>query len=340
MSKRFNGKVIVITGASSGVGRACTRAFAQEGARLGLIARSREALDNAVKEARQAGGDAIALPLDITDADAVYAAADEIERHFGPIDIWVNNAMVTILAPVWDITPQEYHRITDVSYLGYVFGTQAALKSMRPRNNGTIVQVGSALEYRSIPLQSAYCAAKAAIRGFTDSLRTELIHEESAIRITSVQLPAVNTPQFDVMRTRMPNKPMPVPPIFEPEVIADAILWAAEHHPREMVVGASSLRAIIGQRFAPSLLDQFLGRKGVEAQLRDEPVDPDRQDNLFDSAPGDRGAHGSFSHQAESTSYHLAARMHARALSVVAVWLTVMITIVAGQLRQRTDNTS
>lgn len=316
VSRRFEGKVVAITGASAGVGRACVRAFASEGARLALIARSEEALNCAAVEARDLGADAATYPLDVSDAAALIVCTEDIERDIGPIDVWVNNAMVTVMGSVWDIQPHEFRRVTEVTYLGYVYGTQAALRSMRPRNKGTIVQVGSALEYRSIPLQSAYCGAKAAIRGFTDSLRTELLHENSGIRVTAVQLPAVNTPQFSVMRTKMPLKPMPVPPIFEPEAVADAILWAAERAPREVVVGFSSLQAIVGQRFMPSLLDRYLARNGFDAQLRDERVEMDRGDNLFDPVGRDLGARGSFSDQASNIIPQFVLRKNARAITI------------------------
>lgn len=316
MTETTERRTVVITGASSGVGRACARAFAAEGARIGLVARSREALAAAADEVRLLGGEALVIALDVADAEAVFEAAATVEHEFGPIDVWVNNAMVTVLAPVWEITPDEYRRVTEVTYLGYVHGTLAALRSMRPRDQGSIIQVGSALEYRSIPLQSAYCGAKAAMRGFTDSLRTELIHERSAIKLSSLQLPAVNTPQFDVMRTRMPKMPMPVPPIYEPKLIAEAVVWASHHGPREMVVGGGSLRAVAAQRLAPGLVDRFLAKTGYDAQLRDEPVGDERRDNLYEPLPGDRGARGSFGDQSIRTSPQLWMRFNARALAM------------------------
>ncbi|MGH9173685.1 MAG: SDR family oxidoreductase, partial [Vicinamibacterales bacterium] len=310
MAGRFVGHVVVITGASSGVGRACARAFADEGAKLGLIARSVEGLDGAAREARAAGGRALVLPLDVADADAVELAVARVEDELGPIDIWVNNAMVSVFSPIAEMTAEEFRRVTEVTYLGYVYCTLSVLKRMRPRNRGTIIQIGSALVYRSIPLQSAYCAAKAAIRGFTDSLRTELLHEHSAIQVSMLQLPAVNTPRFDVVRTRLPGHPQPVPPIYQPEMIAEAVLWAAERHPREMVIGGSALKAIVGQKLIPGLLDRYLARTGFASQQADYPVEPNRPDNLYDPTPGDHGAHGSFDERAQPWAPQLTARMH------------------------------
>ena len=241
-----NPRTVVITGASAGVGRASAIAFAQKGWNVALIARGKEGLEGARRDVEAAGGHALVLPLDVADADAVFAAADQVVARWGRIDVWINDAMVTIFAPVKEITPEEFRRVTEVTYLGQVHGTMAALKHMRPRNQGTIVQVGSALSYRAIPLQSAYCGAKFAIRGFTDSLRSELEHEQSRIRLTMVQLPAVNTPQFDWARSRMPRKLQPVPPIYQPEAIASEIVRAALEAPRELWIGRSALKAIFG----------------------------------------------------------------------------------------------
>ena len=313
----------VITGASSGIGRACARAFAEAGYQLGLIARSIEGLEAAAREAREAGSEASVLQGDVADADTLERLAVLTEDQLGPIDVWINNAMVTVLSPVVDMKPDEFRRVVEVNYLGTVHGTLAALRRMRPRDRGTIVQVGSALAYRSIPLQSAYCASKAATRAFTDSLRSELIHDGSAIHLTMVQLPAVNTPQFDVMRNRMPRKPQPVPPIFAPQTIGRAILYATEHPSRELVAGGSSLQAIIAQKLIPGLVDKYLGRTGYDAQQRDEVEQCDRPDNLFQAIPGDRGAEGAFSANSRSFSIQLWLREHpvAALLSSAAVVL-------------------
>src|SRR5436305_12863403 len=230
-------EVVVITGASAGIGRATARAFGKRGAKVGLIARGRDGLEAAKREIEELGGEAIVLPLDVADENAIEQAAAEVERTFGPIDIWINNAMLSVFSPIMEMTPSDYRRVTEVTYLGYVWGTLAALRRMQPRDRGTIVQVGSALAYRGIPLQSAYCAAKHAIQGFHDSLRTELLHQHSNVHVTMVQLPAVNTPQFDWVLSRLPRRPQPVPPIFQPEVIADAIVWAAYSGRREINVG-------------------------------------------------------------------------------------------------------
>src|SRR5437763_3451566 len=283
-------ETVVITGASAGVGRATARLFGRHGARIGLLARGVERLTAAAEEVRELGGEALVLPTDVADPDAVEAAAAAVERQFGAIDIWVNNAMATIFARFAEITPEEYRRATEVTYLGCVFGTMAALRRVRPRNHGTIVQVGSALAYRSIPLQSPYCGAKHAIRGFTDSLRSELIHQNSRVHLTMVQMPALNTPQFDWARNKTGRRPQPVPPIFQPEVAAEAIWFAAHARRREVYVGGPTVKAIIGNKVAPGLLDRYLARNDA-GQLTDEP-EPERPDNLFATVPGDQGAHG------------------------------------------------
>ncbi len=286
--------VVVVTGARAGVGRATVRAFARRGARIGLIARGRDELEVVRREVEAEGGKGLVLPADVAEAAQVEAAAAAVEETFGPIDLWINNAMVTVFSPIKEMEPEEFLRVTEVTYLGYVYGTLAALKRMLPRDHGTIVQVGSALVYRSIPLQSAYCGAKAAVRGFTDSLRTELIHDGSHVRVTMVQMPALNTPQFEWNKTRMPRKPQPVPPIFQPEVAAEAIVWASEHHRRELNVGWPTVAAIWGQKFIPGLLDLYLGRTGYDAQQYDGPPSPDRPVNLWKPVPGNYGAHGVF----------------------------------------------
>ncbi len=302
MNQSFRDKVVVVTGASAGVGRAIVRAFAARGANMGLIARGRDGLAGAKRDVEAAGGKALELPLDVSDANAVEAAADRVERELGPIDIWVNDAMVSVFAPVHEITAEEFKRVTDVTYLGYVYGTLAALKRMRARDRGTIIQIGSALAYRAIPLQSAYCAAKHAVKGFTESLRTELMHDRSKVRITMVQLPAVNTPQFSWTRTKLPRQPQPVPPIFQPELIADAVIHAALHPRREVWVAWPAMKAILGEKVVPGYADRYLAKHGYESQQTNGPVAPDRRDNLFSPVPGDHGAHGAFDARARRRS--------------------------------------
>jgi NAD(P)-dependent dehydrogenase (short-subunit alcohol dehydrogenase family) len=298
-------EVVVVTGASAGLGRAIVQEFARHGARIGLIARDRERLDKAVSEARDLGGEAIALPLDVVDAEQVEAAAGQIEARFGPIDIWINNAMTTVFGPFLEVTPEEYRRATEVTYLGAVWGTRAALSKMKPRNRGTIVQIGSALAYRSIPLQAAYCGAKHAIMGFTDTIRTELIHDQSRVHITMVQMPGLNTPQFDWCRTRMPRHPQPVPPIYNPEVAARAVYWAAHHRRREVYVGIATVASIIGTKLAPAVLDRYLGRTGYDSQQDTRETGSEHSDNLMQPVAGDFGAHGSFDDRALSHSPQL-----------------------------------
>ena len=298
-------EVVVITGASAGIGRATARAFGKRGARVGLIARGRDGLEAAKREIEAAGGEALVLPLDVSDHDAVENAAAEVERAFGPIDIWINNAMLSVFSPIMEMKPEEYQRVTDVTYLGYVWGTLAALRRMKPRNHGAIVQVGSALAYRGIPLQSAYCAAKHAIQGFHDSLRSELIHDGSHVRVVMVQMPALNTPQFRWVKSRLPRKAQPVPPIFQPEVAAEAIVWAAYSNRRELNVGWPASKAIVGNNFFPGYGDSYLAHHGYEAQMIDEPEDPNRPDNLWAPVAGDHGAHGVFDGQAKDRSVEL-----------------------------------
>ena len=306
----MNREVVVITGASAGLGRAIAREFGRRRASVGLLARGRDGLEAARREIESLGGKALVLPTDVADADAVEAAATAVEREFGGIDIWINNAMASVFSPVKQMKPEEYKRVTDVTYLGVVYGTLAALRRMLPRDRGTIVQIGSALAYRSIPLQSAYCAAKHAIAGFTDSLRCELIHDESSIRLTMVQMPALNTPQFGWVKSRLKNKAQPVPPIFQPEVGARAVYWAAHHDRREIYVGGPTLEAIVGNKIAPGLLDHYLGRTGYKAHQTDEPENPSRPNNLWEPVPGDHGAHGTFSHRAHDHSREVWADLH------------------------------
>ena len=280
-------KVVVITGASAGVGRATAELFARRGWKVGLLARGEERLADAAEAVRALGAQAIAIPTDVADAAAVERAAERIEYELGPIDVWVNNAMATVFAPVAKITPDEFRRGTEVTYLGQVHGTLSALKRMRRRNRGTIVNVGSALAYRAIPLQSVYCAAKYAVRGFTDSLRTEIIHDRLKVHLTMVHLPAMNTPQFDWALNKMDRRPQPVPPIFQPEVAARAILFAATHRRREVWVGMPTLKAIVANKIAPGLLDRYLAGRGYEGQLTKEPKPADSPANLYRSVASD-----------------------------------------------------
>ena len=311
-------QTVVIAGASAGVGRAVARRFGRDGARIGLIARGEERLEQARREIEQAGGEAAVHAVDVTDYEALDRAADAIEERFGPIDVWINNAMVTVLAPVHEMEPRDVRRVTDVTYLGTVHGTMIALARMRPRDRGTIVQVGSALAYRGIPLQSAYCGAKFAGRGFTDSLRTELMHDGCNVHVTMVHLPAVNTPQFGWCKTTLPNHPQPVPPIFEPEVVAEAIHFAAHHRRREVWVGASAVKAIAGNKVAPWLADRVLASNGYRSQQTDQPIRPDRPDNLYEPVPGHQGARGIFSDRARGASPQLWANEHRGGLLAVA----------------------
>ena len=315
-------EVVVITGASAGLGRATAREFGRHGAKVGLIARGIDGLEAAKREIEAAGGSAMVLPLDVADAAAMEKAAASVEQEFGPIDIWVNNAMASVFSPVKEMQPEEYKRVMEVTYLGVVYGTLAALKRMLPRNRGTIVQVGSALVYRSIPLQSAYCAAKHAIAGFTDSLRCELIHDKSKVRLTMVQMPALNTPQFGWVKSRLEHKAQPVPPIFQPEVGARAIYWAAHHTRREVYVGWPTVEAIIGNKLAPGLLDRYLGKTGFASQQTCELEDPSRPNNLWKPLKGDHGAHGAFDRRAHESSWELRA-------SVNRSWIGVGVAVIA-----------
>ena len=310
MSRGKSHEVVVITGASAGVGRATVRAFADRGASIGLVARNREALEAARQEVEERGGRALVLPTDVADPDQVEAAAEAVERQFGPIDVWVNNAMVSVFSPAMEMEPEEFRRVTEVTYLGYVWGTLAALRRMVPRDEGSIVQVGSALAYRGIPLQSAYCAAKHAVQGFCDSLWSELIHEGSKVRMCMVQMPAINTPQFGWVKSRLPRKPQPVPPIFQPEMAARAIVWAADHNRREIYVGWPTVKAIVGDKIAPGFADRYLARNGYDSQQYDGLDDPNRLNNLWEPVPGDPGAHGAFDKRAKAHSLQLWANLH------------------------------
>jgi NAD(P)-dependent dehydrogenase (short-subunit alcohol dehydrogenase family) len=299
----LEGKVVAVTGASAGVGRATVRELARRGAHVGLIARGPERLAAAAAEVRAAGGRACVAPADVADSEQVERAAAMIEAEFGAIDVWVNVAMTAVLAEVTDTTAEEFRRVTEVTYLGSVHGTQAALRRMLPRDRGVIVQVGSALSRRGIPLQATYCGAKHAVKGFLDSLRAELLHHGSHVRVALVQLPGLNTPQFDWVRTRLRRHPQPVPPIYQPEVAARAIVHAAEHPRREIWVGLPTVYTIVGEKLASGLMDRYLGRTNEQAQQTDEPIDPaTRADNLFGPPPGDPGAHGIFDARAKSRS--------------------------------------
>jgi NAD(P)-dependent dehydrogenase (short-subunit alcohol dehydrogenase family) len=330
MTGALRDKVVVVTGASSGVGRATVRELARRGARLGLIARGADGLAGAQADVEAAGSPALAVPTDVADAAQVDAAAEAIEQELGAIDVWINDAMVSVFAPFWEIEPDEYRRATEVTYLGAVYGTMAAVRRMRTRNAGTIVQVGSALAYRGIPLQSAYCGAKHAMQGFTESLRCELFHERSDIKVTMVQLPALNTPQFEVVRSRLARKAQPVPPIYQPEVAARAIAWAAEGHDRrEVWVGGSTAITIAANKFAAGLGDRYLGRTGFDSQQANEPADPSRPDNLFEPVPGDRGAHGRFDDSAHRWSMQLLTATRRRALLAAAGIIGLAAGVVA-----------
>src|SRR5213078_1672634 len=298
-------EVVVITGASAGVGRAAARKFARHGARIGALARGNDGLKAARREVEDLGSEALFVPTDVANADQVESAAAQIEAKFGQIDIWINNAMTSVFSPIKQMTAAEFQRVTEVTYLGYVYGTLAALKRMLPRNRGVIVQVGSALAYRGIPLQAAYCAAKHAIQGFCDSLRCELLHDKSNVQVTMLQMPALNTPQFGWVKSRLPHKAQPVPPIFQPEVAAEAIYFAAHNPRREFYVGLPSVKAIVANKIAPGLLDHYLARTGYDSQQYDGPEDPNRPDNLWQPVPGDHGAHGAFDARAQKWSPQL-----------------------------------
>ncbi|HEY3352857.1 MAG TPA: SDR family oxidoreductase [Polyangia bacterium] len=333
-------RVVVITGASAGVGRATARLFGERGYRVGLLARGADGLAAAREEIERAGGQALALRADVADAAAVEEAARAVEERLGPIDVWVNNAMASVFSPVQEMTAEEFRRVTEVTYLGCVNGTLAALRRMLPRDRGVIVQVGSALSRQSIPLQSAYCAAKHAVLGFTESLRIELRHDGSAVKVPMVQLPALNTPQFGWVKSRLPHRAQPVPPIFQPEVAARAIVHTAEHPRPEVWVTASTVEAILAQKLAPALADRYLAHKGYTSQQTDEPEDPTRPDNLWQPVPGDAGAHGAFDHRAHRRSPQQWASRHRGLLAAVGIGLGVGLAgaasaAMAGQSRRR-----
>ena len=327
-------RVVVVTGASAGVGRATVRAFAREGARIGLLARGRDGLEAARREVEAAGGEALALQVDVARPEQVEDAAARVEERFGPIDVWVNNAMTSVFSPVKETTPDEFRRVTEVTYLGVVHGTLSALKRMLPRDRGTIIQVGSALAKRSIPLQAAYCAAKHAALGFTEALRCELLHDGSKVHVTMVHLPAMNTPQFDWAKSRLPRHPSPVPPIYQPEVAAEAIVWASRHgKKKEVYVGVPTLEAAFGQKFVAPLLDRYLARRAYDAQQTNG-VDPHtRPTDLWAPVPGDHGAHGRFDDRARRFSLQTWASLRRRWIAVGAGALAGLL--VAGLFAKR-----
>lgn len=330
MSNKQNGNVetVVITGAGAGLGRAVVDEFVKHlGKRkvnLALISRDEERLRAAQHEVEKEGGRAMICPLDVAEAQQVESAAETIERELGPIDIWINVAMATVFAPFWEITPEEFERATKVTYLGFVYGTMAALKRMRVRDKGTIVQAGSALAVRSIPYQSAYCGAKHGVVGFTDSIRCELIHERSRVHLSVVQLPAMNTPQFSWCRTKLPRHPQPVPPIYEPEVAARAIYYAAYHRRREIYVGASTVMAIMGQKFAAGFADWYLGKTGYDSQQTEQEISPDRKDNLFEPVSADFGAHGVFTGKSKDSSPQVWLDLHRGTMLAAGVGLSAL----------------
>lgn len=330
----FNNKVVVITGATGGVGRAAAWAFAKQGAKVALLAREQKQLEGTKREVEQLGGKALIIATDVADANQVEAAADKTEQEFGPIDVWVNNAMNSVFAPIKEIRPEEFKRVTEVTYLGQVYGAMAALKRMQPRNRGSIVFVGSALAYRGIPLQSAYCGAKHGIEGFYDSLRCELAHEKSNIKTCMVQLPAMNTTQFGWVLSRLPNKPRPMGKVYQPEVAAEAILYAAAHNRRSIWVGFPTFKAIIGNKIAPWYVDYVLARTGYKGQQTNEPVAADRQNNVWEPVHEDRGAYGDFADIAVNKSFTLWASIHRNVVRTIA-GLAVLGAIIAISSRNK-----
>lgn len=330
----YRNKVVVITGASGGVGRATAHAFAREGAHIALLARGYEQLLATQKEVEELGGRALVIPTDVADPAQVEAAAEQTEQTLGPIDVWVNNAMASVFAPIKAITPQEFRRVTEVTYLGQVYGTMSALKRMMPRDRGSIVLVGSALAYRGIPLQSAYCGSKHGIEGFYDSLRCELLHDKSNIKTCMVQLPAMNTTQFGWVLSRLPRQPRPMGKIYQPEVAAEAILYAAAHNRRSIWVGAPTYKAIIGNKICPSYADYVLARTGYDGQQTAEPEPPDRKNNVWEPVPEDRGMHGGFGEEATNQSLTLWASLH-RGFIATAAGVLVLGSLFAGRMIKR-----
>jgi NAD(P)-dependent dehydrogenase (short-subunit alcohol dehydrogenase family) len=333
-------QTVVVTGASAGIGRATARLFGQRGARVALIARGQAGLDGAARDVEEAGGTALTISADVADYDQVVAAARKVEEQLGPIDVWVNVAFTSVFSPFREIAAEEFRRVTEVSYLGFVYGTMAALAVMRPRGRGTIVQVGSALGERSIPLQSAYCGAKHAINGFTSSVRCELLHEDSGVHVTVVQMPAVNTPQFSWVRSRLPNHPQPVPPIYQPEVAARGVLYAADHpRRRQYWVGASTAATLLTNRVVPAVLDRYLARTGYAAQQTAQPAEPGRPDNLMQPVDGgsghDFGPHGAFDDRSHDRSPQLWMSQHAGVSAGAVAGAAVIGAFLAGWLGRR-----
>jgi NAD(P)-dependent dehydrogenase (short-subunit alcohol dehydrogenase family) len=326
-------RVVVVTGGSAGIGRAITRRFGAAGDAVAVLARGEDGLAGAVKDVEAGGGRAIGIPTDVADPDAVEAAASRVEQELGEIDVWVNNAMAGVFAPFWEVGPAEYRRVTEVNYLGYVWGTRSALTHMRPRNRGVIVQVGSALAHRGIPLQSAYCGSKHAIVGFTESVITELLHEKSKVRVCMVHMPALNTMQFDWVDSRLPDHPQPVPPIFQPEVAARAVFHMAAHPRREMWVGAPTVATIVGNRLVPRLLDRYLARTGFTSQQAPDHQEPMLPTNVWEPVPGDHGAHGDFDQAAHERSAALWVSRHRTA--VTAGMAGAAAAAVTGWIRRR-----
>jgi short-subunit dehydrogenase len=324
-------KTVAILGASAGIGRATALHFGKHKYSVGLIARNADRLQSLKEEIEQSGGKATTAVCDSAYPDQIEAAAQKIESELGEIEIWINNAMVSVFAPFVEITDEEFKRVTEVTYLGFVYGTHVALKRMLPRDRGIIIQVGSALAYRGIPLQSAYCGAKHAIRGFTSSLRCELMHQKSKVKVTMVQMPALNTPQFNWVRSRLPRKPQPVPPIYQPEVAANAIFWAASHYRREWDVGISTLIAIMGNKLFPGIADRYLARTGFDSQQYNGPRDPSQPDNLYKTVDGPFGAHGDFDSKAKPRSAQLWLSQHRRSVWVTGIAL-LLIVILASTL--------